>query len=190
VLEDTSRNSRPIRPENDPLSDLGPVPPRSNKKWMIGAALLLVVGIPLLIALLHKPAEPPAPQAQTSGGQMDAADQKKAMAATDFQTGKGFYESKQFPAARSSFDSSCQNGEMQACNYLGYMWAKGQGGSSNSERAAQLFMKACNGGVMSSCVSLGTLLQDNDQKAEAQSYFKKACDGGSVEGCKALSSGQ
>lgn len=105
---------------------------------------------------------------------------------TPFDQGKSAYDRKQYTQARTLFTQSCDAGNMSACNYLGYIYANGLGGTRDAEQAKELYRKSCEGGIMNSCASLGSIYQDAANADEARIYYKKACDGGSNEGCKLL----
>jgi len=75
---------------------------------------------------------------------------------------------------------------MRACNYLGYLYAKGLGGPQDTEKARDIYQEACDKGTLSSCASLGSLYQDSGNKDDARQYFRKACDGGLTESCSFL----
>ncbi len=119
-----------------------------------------------------KPLESAAPTTSASPAQADLYDQ-----------GKSAYDHKQYSHARTFFAQSCEGGEMRACNYLGYLYAKGLGGVTNEPKAQEIWKKACDHDNFSSCTSLGTLLQDSGYTDEAHKYFEKACKGGVKEAC-------
>jgi TPR repeat protein len=75
---------------------------------------------------------------------------------------------------------------MRGCNYLGYMYAQGLGGTRDTGQARTIWQKACDGGNFSSCASLGTLYQEDNDSGNARKYFQKACDGGLSQGCTLL----
>ncbi len=106
-----------------------------------------------------------------------AGDEKKA---------ETLYKQKNYSDARKLFESSCNNGQMKACSYLGYLYAKGIGGPFNKQKAREVYQKACDRGVLSSCASLGSLYQDVGNNEEASKYFQKACNGGVTEACDLL----
>jgi TPR repeat protein len=103
-----------------------------------------------------------------------------------YDQGKESYNRKQYAHARELFTQACSSGEMSACNYLGYLYAKGLGGTQDTEKARDTYHEACDHGTMSSCASLGSLYQDSGNIDEARKYFKKACDGGLKESCSFL----
>jgi serine/threonine-protein kinase len=105
---------------------------------------------------------------------------------SSYNEGKSAYDHKQFIRARMLFKQACDAGDMRACNYLGYLYAQGIGGTQNSQQARNVFGIACDQGTWSSCASLGSMYQDLGNNGDARKYFKKACDGGSAEGCSLL----
>jgi TPR repeat protein len=61
------------------------------------------------------------------------------------------------------------------------------------EEAKPILKKACTGGELAACVTLGTvydpyggLIQDYDDLVMARSLYQKACDGGVMSGCTRL----
>jgi hypothetical protein len=126
---------------------------------------------------------PPAGQDQTAPptGPASATD----VAETE-QQAVALYKQKRYSDARSLFDQACNSGEMRACNYLGYLCARGLGGALDLQRAQEVYQKACDQGTLSSCASLGSLYQNAGDTDNAHKYFQKACDGGVPEGCDLL----
>jgi serine/threonine protein kinase len=104
----------------------------------------------------------------------------------NYDQGKYLYDHKQYAPALSLFTSSCDSGDMRACNYLGYMYAQGLGGTRDAGQARTIWQKACDGSNLSSCASLGTLYQEDNDTGNARKYFQKACDGGLNQGCTLL----
>jgi tetratricopeptide (TPR) repeat protein len=96
------------------------------------------------------------------------------------------YKQKRYVDARPLFVQSCDGGEMKACNYLGYLYAKGLGGARDTKKARDVYQRACDQGTLSSCASLGSLYQDAGNGEEARKYFNKACQGGLAEACVLL----
>ena len=58
------------------------------------------------------------------------------------------------------------------------------------DKAAELFKKACDGGEMFGCGTLGAMYADGDgvekNEQKAAELYKKACDGGDMDGCRNL----
>jgi ribosomal protein L32 len=102
------------------------------------------------------------------------------------QQAVALYKQKHYSDARSLFDQACNGGEMRACNYLGYLCARGLGGAPDLQRAHEVYEKACDQGAFSSCASLGSLYQNAGDTGSARKYFQKACDGGLATGCDLL----
>jgi curved DNA-binding protein CbpA len=85
-----------------------------------------------------------------------------------YDLGRESYNHKNYVSARSQFTQACDAGEMKACNYLGYLYARGLGGDQDREKARDVYQRAC------------------DHKDDARMYFQKACDGGVNEACNLL----
>jgi len=108
------------------------------------------------------------------------------------------FNQKQYREARPLFEQNCNgidengfkyvgfDGDMKACNYLGYVYAQGLGGPRNTKQAIIVYQRACDQGTLSSCASLGSLYQDARNIDEASKYFQKACTGGLAEACDLL----
>jgi hypothetical protein len=108
------------------------------------------------------------------------------------------FSQKQYKEARPLFEQACNgtdengfkyagfDGEMKACNYLGYIYAQGLGGVHDRKKARDAYEKACDQGILPSCASLGSLFQDAGDGDHARKYFQEACDGGVAEGCDLL----
>jgi TPR repeat protein len=75
---------------------------------------------------------------------------------------------------------------MAGCNYLGYLLSQGLGGATDTITAQVIFTKACDGGNVSSCASLGSLFENAGDMANARKYFQIACDRHSAQGCELL----
>jgi len=105
------------------------------------------------------------------------------------------FNQKLYKEARPLFEQACNgtdengfkyagfDGEMKACNYLGYIYAQGLCGAHDTRKARDAYQKACDQGILPSCASLGSLYQDAGDDDSAHRYFQKACDGGVAEAC-------
>jgi len=108
------------------------------------------------------------------------------------------FDQKHYADARPLFEQACNgtdengfkfvgfDGDMKACNYLGYLYAQGLGGSRDTRTARDVYQRACDRGTLSSCASLGSLYQNAGDTDNAHKYFQKACDGGLAAGCDLL----
>jgi TPR repeat protein len=103
-----------------------------------------------------------------------------------YDQAKSAYDHQQYAQARTLFSQACDGNDMKACNYLGYLYAQGQGGPQSTGMARAVYQKACDQGTLASCAGLGSLYQDAGNSAEARKNFKKACDGGLPAGCELL----
>jgi serine/threonine-protein kinase len=103
-----------------------------------------------------------------------------------YDQAKSAYDHKQFAQARTLFSQACNSNDMKACNYLGYMYAQGLGGTRDQAKAREVYQKACEQNNFVSCTGLGSLFQDTGNNDEARIYYKKACDGGLAEACNLL----
>ena len=103
-----------------------------------------------------------------------------------FAEGKSAYGQKQYTQARGSFKRSCDGGNLDGCNYLGYMLSKGLGGATDVPGARDVFAKACDGKIVDSCLSLGSLYENDGDHANAKKYFQIACGAGSKQACSLM----
>lgn len=103
-----------------------------------------------------------------------------------FAEGKSAYAQKQYAQARVSFKQSCDGGNLEGCNYLGYLLSKGLGGATDVPGAREIFSKACEGRNVDSCLSLGSLFQNDGDLENAKKYFQTACNEGSKQACSLM----
>jgi len=103
-----------------------------------------------------------------------------------YDEGKKNFDQKSYRQARNFFAQACDNEDMRACNYLGYLYARGLGGPRDLAKAREIYQRACEKNTLSSCASLGSLYEDAGNHGEARKYFQRACNGGVAEGCDLL----
>jgi len=106
------------------------------------------------------------------------------------------FNQKQYRESRPLFEQACNgtdengfkyvgvSGEMKACNYLGYLYARGLGGPLDVNKAKDIYQRACEQGILTSCASLGSLYQNSGNHEKARQYFQRACKGGLAESCE------
>jgi serine/threonine-protein kinase len=104
-----------------------------------------------------------------------------------YDQGKAAYESKQYDQARTLFTQACDRGNMNACNYLGFIYANGLGIPPDAKMAQEIYQKACDQGNLRSCTGLGSVYQNLGNNGAARKYFQKACEGKVAEACEYLS---
>jgi len=128
------------------------------------------------------------PSAEASGTYhwLDVKLAAKPPEVSAYDQGKAAFASKDFAQARTLFTLACDDGNMNACNYLGVLYGQGQGGPLDEGKAHELFKKACDKENMRGCTSLGVLYQNDKKYTEARKYFKQACDGGVKDACDLL----
>jgi TPR repeat protein len=126
------------------------------------------------------------PMGESDGKKPNSGTNANPQGGSAFDLGRDSYKNKDYAGARVLFTVACDDGEMKACNYLGYLYSQGLGGDQDREKARDVYQKACDQGTMSSCASLGSLYQDAGNGDEARNYFQKACNGGLAESCKLL----
>jgi hypothetical protein len=167
--------------------------------------LAVLVGVGEVVHMVSqagsKPAAPTAsdPFAAYGGHEVASAEASVASHVADIEKQAiALFNQKRYTEARSLFEQACNGtdengfkyagfeGDMKACNYLGYLYAKGLGGAHDTKKARDVYQRACDQGTLSSCASLGSLYQDAGNSEEARKYFNKACQGGVTEACSLL----
>ena len=172
--------------------------------------LAIVVAVGEIIHIAISASTHPAPVVSSAplypyaspAGESQTAVPSEALAASHIaeveQQAVALFNQKQYKEARPLFDQACDgtdenglkyagfDGDMKACNYLGYLYAQGFGGSRNLAKAHAVYERACKGGNLSGCASLGSMYQDAGDYENAGRYFQKACDGGVHEACDLL----
>ena len=85
---------------------------------------------------------------------------------------------------------SCEAGDIAACNKFALKLPKGEYVLRDEAHAAELFDRACNGGVGEGCASLGVVYQNGTgvkrDSARAFDLFGQGCDRGAMDGCTRL----
>lgn len=182
-----------------------------NKKTHSETAKVVVIVLAVLIAIgevihIASQANPKAtaptvsdPFAAYGGHEVAPAEASAATHVANVEEqAVALFNQKQYKEARPLFEQACNgtdengfkyagfDGEMKACNYLGFLYAKGLGGIRDRNKAQDLYQRACDHGVLSSCASLGSLYQDAGNSNDARKYFSKACQGGVSEACSLL----
>ena len=80
--------------------------------------------------------------------------------------------------------------QRRCCNNLGALSGRGEGVGLDASRAAELFSRACEGGVASGCTDLGILYRKGEgvglDASRAAELFSRACEGGVASGCTDL----
>jgi hypothetical protein len=116
-------------------------------------------------------------------------DSAKDQAATDhgsWETGSApmqqLHQTGNTAEARRTLATACGNGEMGACDNLGFLEEE----SGNLATAKLLYAKACNGGAMRACTNLGASEREAGNLAEARRLFTQACNGGEAVACNRL----
>lgn len=84
-----------------------------------------------------------------------------------------------------TLDEFCKNGDAKACHSVAYLFFDGELPEKNNEFIFYL-TKACNGGMVSACNSLGVRYHSNSDYEKAYSFYTKACQGKNYGGCFGL----
>ena len=103
-----------------------------------------------------------------------------------YDLGKSAYDNKDYTQARTLFTQACDGVNMNACTYLGYIYANGLGIPPDADMARKIYQKSCDGGHLRGCTGLGTVYQEAGDINNARKYFKLACDGGVKDACEYL----
>jgi hypothetical protein len=83
--------------------------------------------------------------------------------------------------------ASCEGGEMEACNKLGWRYLMGRGLPRDPAQAARLFERGCKAGLPKGCFNLGTQLLHGDgvpkDATRGASLIRQACNDGFEAAC-------
>lgn len=84
--------------------------------------------------------------------------------------------SKDFVKARNYYTKGCELDNASACFNLAIMYEEGEGGVENSERAFDLYGKACDLDYGEGCSGFGFIMfYKKQQYAEARKFLEKGC---------------
>ena len=87
----------------------------------------------------------------------------------------------------SRLRARCLAGDNVVCAQLGEMYVAGRGVPRDLGRAAEMYERACDGGMPDVCNTLGEIHERSGDleggMARATELYQKACDGGSSAGC-------
>lgn len=101
-----------------------------------------------------------------------------------------FYKHKTYEDAAVLFDQACTGGNLDGCNYLGFMYQHQQGVTQDYAHSVALYTKACDGDNLEGCNNLGYMYQLKQgvaqDDAHAAALYTKSCAGGSAHGCNNL----
>ncbi len=91
------------------------------------------------------------------------------------------------------YKNYCESNVYEACHDLGLSFEKGEGSAKDLLKAAALYEKACQGGLLDSCIDLGSLLYDEGEREQKKELIDKssdiwryACDRNQGEACLRL----
>jgi TPR repeat protein len=92
---------------------------------------------------------------------------------------------------RQARELRCAKGSAEDCLELGARYLRGEAGVSKDEpKAADLFLKACDGGSSTGCEFYAKMLRDGrgvpKDEAKALTLLGKACDGGAAGACTSV----
>jgi TPR repeat protein len=101
--------------------------------------------------------------------------------------GTALYHEQRFAEARPLFAASCDGGNLQACNWLGFQYDHAQGVAQDEFQALNLYRTACAGGVIPACNNLGYLFEHGRgvpvDFERARGHYQHACQLGDPVGC-------
>ena len=69
------------------------------------------------------------------------------------QINKAYKNGNYYKAAQLA-KKACNNGNIEGCGKLGYLYEKGKGVKQDYFKAAKFYQKACNGGIAKDCFRL------------------------------------
>jgi len=106
--------------------------------------------------------------------------------------GKEYQDKKDYKKANTKFLKACDNGNIKACELLGWNYEKGLGFDMNLETAMKYYKIACKNDSGYSCNKRGFIIDTKlgknyiNKLYTARAYFKKSCDLKFGLGCKNL----
>ena len=104
------------------------------------------------------------------------------------QQAVALYGQKRYREALVLFQQACDTNLAQACGYLGFMYAKGQGIAKDLSRSLSFYSKACDAGSSFNCDDVGTFYEFGKgiqkDKEKAKEIYSKSCSMGDKTGCK------
>lgn len=109
-----------------------------------------------------------------------------------FEQGKVSFEANEDPQALALFDKACTGGTLDACCYLGVMYAQGRGVTENEAKSAEIYANACKAGGALACAYEGRALLNGTgitkDPSKAALRFREGCDRGNMLACYILGS--
>jgi TPR repeat protein len=82
----------------------------------------------------------------------------------------------------------CESGQAGACSALAWLVDEGRGVAKDAERAAALYAKACDAGMMEACTMAAVRQAGKGDLAGARTLLERACRGGQTQACSMLAS--
>lgn len=140
-----------------------------------------------LIALPLAMAGPLAPAAKADES-VQRAEQASITSAAD--RALALYRKGDLAGARLAYGEACAGQSVGACDVLGMMALKGQGGAADPALAIQAFQQSCGNGSEAGCVLLSGLFVDGEgtpaAAKDARATLTNACGDGVVSACTQL----
>jgi hypothetical protein len=94
---------------------------------------------------------------------------------------------KDFEAAAQMFRRSCDGGNGQGCEQLGFLYYDGTGVPKDFAQTAKLYQAACEEGIYQACSNLGMLYRNGEGVAKSDQmalpFFQRSCAGNFAAGC-------
>ncbi len=78
--------------------------------------------------------------------------------------GMAEFQKGNYQKASQLWKKACDNGNMNGCNHLGFLYYHGKGVKQNYQIASQLWKKACDSGNMLSCFNYKKLISQRHIK--------------------------
>jgi hypothetical protein len=94
---------------------------------------------------------------------------------SEYELGKAAFDKNDYAQARTLFTKACDGNELNACNYLGFIYANGLGIEPDAKMAQEIYQKSCDGGRPRGCIGLGSVYQNSGKNTDARKYFKQVC---------------
>lgn len=109
----------------------------------------------------------------------------------DFDKSVVAYQKKDYFTAFDLVDNLCKNGNVVACNNLGYLYDHGYGIRQSYQKALDIYMKLCDQNFAVGCFNVGAMYVDGSgvkaDRKKALNFIGKACDLRDAFSCKQYS---
>ena len=107
--------------------------------------------------------------------------------AGNFEDGLRAYADSNFKEALAKFEAGCAANDARSCLKAGAIYQLGKTDVSDSNKALELYNKACLGGEKEGCTAAGGIYLNSDPQ-KARELFSKACEQNDGYSCAMMGS--